>query len=110
MDPYREDLKPIIDELIDRPGVKPGKSFGYPSYKAPNGKIFAFVGSKGLILKLPQDRVQELIAAHDEMHQFSPGGDGSGVWKAWINIDHPDAEVYHQYQHLIDEAMEYVMD
>ena len=47
MDPYREDLKPIIDELIDRPGVKTGKSFGYPSYKAPNGKIFAFVGSKG---------------------------------------------------------------
>jgi hypothetical protein len=109
MDPYRADLKPVIDGLMDRPGVKAGKSWGYPSYKAPNGKIFAFVGGSGLILKLSEDRVKELIAAHEEIKPFSPGDEGTGVWKAWLMIDHPDADEYAQYQDLIDESMEYVM-
>jgi hypothetical protein len=108
MSSYREDLKVVVDGMTDRPGVKVGKSFGYPSYKSPNGKIFAFVGSQGLTLKLPEDRVKELIAEHDEMKSFSPG-DSSVVWKAWIVIDHPDVDEYSQYQELVDESMDYVM-
>jgi hypothetical protein len=106
---FRPDLKTIVDEMTDRPGVKTGKSFGFPSYKAPNGKVFAFVGSKGLTLKLPEDRVEELVAEHEEMKPFSPGEDAKVVWKTWIVIDHPDAAQYPQYQNLIDESMEYVM-
>ncbi len=106
---YNTDLKLVIDGLTDRPGVEIGKAFGHPCYKAPNGKLFALVGSNGLILKLPEDRVKELIEANEAIKPFSPSGDGTIVWKAWLIIDHPDAEAYHQYQDLIDESMEYVM-
>jgi hypothetical protein len=109
MDPYRTDLKTIIDDLMDRPGIKAGKSWGYPSYKAPNGKIFAFVGGRGLMLKLPVKRVQALIAERDDFEQFSTHDDGRGVWKEWVTINHPDADSYPQYQEFIDESMEYVM-
>lgn len=109
MESYRVDLKPIIDDLMDRPGIKMGKSWGYPSYKAPNGKIFAFVGGSGLMLKLPVKRVKELIAEREEFQQFSTYDDGRGVWKEWVIINHPDAEQYPQYQDLIDESMEYVL-
>jgi hypothetical protein len=109
MDHYRTDLKPIIDDLMDRPGIKAGKSWGYPSYKAPNGKIFAFVGGNGLMLKFPVKRVKELIDEYEEVQQFAMNSDGTGVWKEWIIINHPDVDEYPQYQDLIDESMEYVM-
>jgi len=38
-----------------------GKAFGYPDYKV-NGKIFAFVGERGIALKFPAEQVKALLA------------------------------------------------
>ena len=60
---YRPDVKDVVDGMVlGMPGVKASKAFGHPAYKV-NGKIFAFVGINGIALKLPAQRVQELIAA-----------------------------------------------
>ena len=54
----------LVDELVGVPGVTPpagGSGFGRSAIKV-NGKIFAMFVRGQLVLKLPGDRVDELIA------------------------------------------------
>jgi hypothetical protein len=104
---YRTDHKEVLDELLlVMPGVTGGKAFGYPAYKFGK-KIFCFVGSSGVTIKLPEVRVAELIAENPgEMHIFSPA-DGY-LWKGWLLIDRDDSEDFHQDRGLFDEAVAYV--
>jgi len=59
-DPRYEDL---IDELMGEPGVTPpqGRGFGRSAVRF-NGKIFVMFVRGRLVLKLPEDRVENLIA------------------------------------------------
>jgi hypothetical protein len=67
---YNEAHKTVLDGLlIGMPGVKASKAFGYPAYKV-HGKIFAFVVSSGIAVKLPKLRVQELVETAPEMKPF----------------------------------------
>ena len=102
---YRDDVKEIVDDvLLSIPGVKGGKSWGYPAYKA-NSKVFLFVGGDGLSIKLPEARVQELIDTSATMSQFSPV-EGT-VWKQWVTISHDDADDYREDIALIEESMQF---
>jgi len=84
----RETFELIVAGLLDRPGVTyppadpgPAKGFGSKALKV-GGKIFAMVDSRGrFVVKLPQARVQELLAdgrgARFEM--------GNAKWtKEWV--------------------------
>lgn len=102
---YREDVKAVIDDMLDQPEIKSGKSWGYPSYRA-NNRIFLFVGGDGIALKLPTERIQALIANHDGATPFSPV-DGT-TWKQWVSLDHLDPDDYRQYHDLFEESIAFV--
>jgi hypothetical protein len=103
---YDLDKKAIMDSLLlGIPGVKGSKAFGYPAYKV-NGKVFAFVGSRGVAIKLPFTRVQELIAAKEGMKPFEVA-DGV-VWREWVSIDHSQSEDYAQDIELFEESVSFV--
>lgn len=102
---YDEQRKAKIDEmLLVMPGVKASKAFGYPAYKV-NGKIFAFVGSRGFAVKLPTERVQALL----DGETFNPFEVGDGtVWKQWLSIQHEHLEDYEGDIDLFEESLEFV--
>lgn len=103
---YKEENKTIVDALVlDIPGVKGGKAFGYPAYKV-NGKVFAFVGEVGIALKLPEDRVAELVEDQGAIRPFEVS-DGV-VWKQWVYIERKNPEDYHQDLNLMEEAIAFV--
>lgn len=103
---YKEENKTVVDALVlNIPGVKGGKAFGYPAYKV-NGKVFAFVGEVGIALKLPEDRVVELVKDQEEIKPFEVS-DGV-VWKQWVYIERKNSEDYHQDLNLMEEAIAFV--
>jgi hypothetical protein len=103
---YRDDIRAALDLfLIGIPGVKGGKSFGYPAYKV-NGKIFCWVTGDGISLKLGEKRVAELIAEHPHM-SIMEVVEGTH-WKAWVSIRGVPPEEYEHYLPLFEEAMSFV--
>jgi hypothetical protein len=103
---YDLDKKAIMDGLLlGMPGVKGSKAFGYPAYKV-NGKVFAFVGSHGIAIKLPLARVQDLIATNEGMKPFEVGE--GVVWREWVSIDRPQSDDYAQDIDLFEESMLFV--
>jgi len=76
----------IVDELLTDPRVAAGNLFGMPVLKV-NGKPFAGLHKKDLVVKLGIDRVQELLTAKAGA-QFDPSGAGRPM-KEWIRIKEP---------------------
>jgi hypothetical protein len=104
---HNETHKTVMDSLVlGMPGVKGSKAFGYPAYKV-NGKVFAFVGSNGVAIKLPAARVQELIAAHTDAKPFEVA-DGV-VWREWVSLQHAVSDDYAQDIDLFEESVQFVV-
>ena len=103
---YDEKRKAKMDEmLLVMPGVKASKAFGYPAYKI-NGKVFAFVGSKGVAIKLPAARVKALLDGQ-VMKPFE-AGEGN-VWREWISIQRETLDDYEQDAGLFEESVEFLL-
>lgn len=103
---YDPAVKDSIDGLLlGMPGVSVSKMFGYPGYRA-RGKVFCFVGGRGVAIKLPEKRVAALIAQGAPYRQFEVS-DGV-VWKAWVSIDRDDPAEYAQELPLFEEALGFV--
>lgn len=109
MSDYRPEHKTMMDDLLlDIPGVKGGQAFGYPAYKI-NGRIFAFVGGRGISIKLPKPRVEELIA--EGAPQMQPCEVAEGViWREWLIINHDDPAAYRDDLTLLEEAAAFVAE
>jgi hypothetical protein len=52
-----------FDRLLAEPGVEEGRMLHNPGLRSGNGRYFAFERKGELVVKLPADRVAELIAA-----------------------------------------------
>jgi len=103
---YNETHKTQIDEMVlAMPGVTSGKMFGYPGYKI-KGKVFAFVGDEGIGIKLPEDRVNELVGSAPHFAPFEPAP--GKVWKEWISIDRETSAAYEKDRALIEESIRFV--
>ena len=75
---------------------------GHACVRTVDGNEFVAMGDAGrLIVKLPKDRVSELIEAGDGA-SFAPAG---RVFREWVAIDEFDAETWAA---LIDESIEFV--
>jgi hypothetical protein len=81
-DPRYEDL---IDELMGEPGITPphGRGFGRSAVRF-NGKIFAMFVRGRLVLKLPADRVDEMIAAG---HGIRFDANKGTPMREWLSLD-----------------------
>lgn len=98
--------KDALDKLLlELPGVTAGKMFGQPAYKA-DGKVFAFVTGSGVVVKLPAERVEGLIAKQkDTMHSYTAAN--GIVWKTWVSIDRADSKEYKKDLPLLKESIEF---
>src|SRR6266852_502625 len=99
----------IVEELLSYPGVTPpsdgrhSKSgFGSSALKIHN-KIFAMLVGGKLVVKLPEPRVEALIAS-GEGERFDPRHDGR-LMKEWLSLEPTSEE---EWLPLAREAMEFV--
>jgi hypothetical protein len=94
----------LVQSLADDPGVdlpEPGGKFGASALKV-GGKIFAMLSAGQLVVKLPRQRVQELVTSGIG----APFDAGRGrVMKEWVAIA-PDRS--RDWGRLADEARLFV--
>jgi hypothetical protein len=84
------------------PAVSEGTGFGSSPGLRVGGKIFAMLSDRGLVVKLPKDRVDQLVAAGAGI-RFDPGH--GRVMKEWISVPAGDRE---QWEELMREALRFV--
>ena len=84
------------------PAVEQGTGFGAAPGLRIGGKIFAMLVKGELVVKLPRDRVDELIAAGD-CARFDPGH--GRLMKEWASVPPGSAE---DWERLAGEALRFV--
>ncbi|MFL6110867.1 MAG: TfoX/Sxy family protein [Catenulispora sp.] len=90
-------------EDVTCPGTEPGaRGFGRGGLKV-NGKLFAMVSQDRLVLKLPADRIDRLLAA-GAGDRFDPRKNGVEM-REWLMVD-PDSDV--DWELLAEEARTFV--
>ena len=103
----------LIDELLGIPGVLPpqgGRGFGRSALRVENrifalrveNRIFAMLVRGRLVLKLPQPRVDALVAAG---HGIRFDANKGTPMKEWLSLD-PEASL--PWRPLAREALEFV--
>lgn len=93
-------FSPVAQALAGLPGVKAGKVFA--SYGLTvNGKIFAMFGRGRLVVKLPKERVDEMVGS-GKAERFNPGH--GRLMKEWAAFQSQEA----QWVELAREAYEFV--
>ena len=73
----------LVRKLVARPEVSPiteGKGFGSSGQLKVQGRIFAMLVRGELVLKLPRERVDELIGAGDGTHFDAGKGKPMREW------------------------------
>jgi hypothetical protein len=80
------ELTPVIDAFEKAKG-QPGRKFGSNGLKV-NGKLFALFTQGTLVLKLPKDRVADLVAGKLGK-PFDPGH--GRLMKEWLTVTSPKA-------------------
>lgn len=98
----------LFERLVSRfspdPSVTPpsaGKGFGASGLKV-DGKIFAMVANGELVVKVPRERVDELIATGTGS-RFDPGH--GRVMKEWVSVS---TEHSRSWPKLAQEAFDFV--
>jgi len=89
----------IAEELMARPGVEEGTMMGHRCLRV-DGQFAAMhsVRDEGLIVKLSEEQVDELVA-EGAGHQFAPAGK---VFREWVLI--PDADA-RRWPSLMSQAV-----
>jgi len=92
----------LAEALLADPTVTHGTMMGFPCLRA-NGNFLACVerATGNLIVKLPAERVDELVASGAGI-PFAPSG---RVFREWVAFAVPDDE---QWTALLDEAKAFV--
>ena len=98
----RTDLFDAVVQAVEHdPSTGKGRGFGSSGLKV-GGKLFAMPVEGKLVVKLPEDRVQELIADGSGM----PFALGHGrLMREWVAIPASDAD---RWIHLAEEARAFV--
>lgn len=92
---YRDDLVDWFGQkLAPDPDLKKGQMMGHPGYACiSNNKLFMMFYDDGILLKLPPDRYEEMLA-RDDTAPFMPMGmkKGMGTWVVWTRIEPEEYE------------------
>jgi hypothetical protein len=89
------------DPSVTLPSVRKGGRFGASGLKV-DGKIFAMLSKGELVVKLPKERVDELIASRGA-RRFDPGH--GRELKEWVTIGPGDSR---SWPVLAEEARQFV--
>jgi hypothetical protein len=88
----------LTDDLLHDPAVGRSTMMGLPCVRRADRFFASFdVGADALVLKLPPERVRELIA-EGRGEPFAPN---EGVFREWVTVPAPDPDVWAQ---LLAEA------
>jgi hypothetical protein len=92
----------VTGRFLAEPDVTQGTGFGTAPGLRTSGKIFAMLVNATLVVKLPKERVDELVAAGSAVH-FDPGH--GRLMKEWasVPVDSPD-----DWEGLVAEAFRFV--
>lgn len=93
-------LAPMVDAFEEAKG-QPGRKFGSNGLKV-DGKLFALFTQSTLVVKLPKDRVAELVASKVGK-LFDPGH--GRLMKEWLTVTSAKAS----WRELAKEAFEFVV-
>lgn len=103
---FNEGHKAVLDEmLLNVPGVKAGKMFGYPGYYV-NGKLFACVYEEGISLKLPED-VRNRMLSQPGVEHFVPME--NRPMKEWLLIKKKRSADYRELEDVFLASVQYVL-
>ena len=91
----------IVEAVEHDPSIGQGRGFGSSALKA-GGTIFAMLVKGDLVLKLPRDRAQQLVAEGGGA-PFDPGH--GRVMREWVAVPAGDPD---QWIRLAEEARAYV--
>jgi hypothetical protein len=98
-------LASILASMLEQmPQVRTGKRFTNANFVIRN-KVFAFLKKESLVIKLPEETGQKLIA----QHYAEPLVMGKRVMKEWIVIKHSDPQDWQKDLALFEEAMAFVL-
>jgi hypothetical protein len=92
----------LADDLLHEPGITTSTMMGYPCLRQ-NGTFFACVErtTGHLIVKLPADRVQELVQSR-RAAPFAPNG---RTFREWAAFSRPNRK---EWTAMLDEARRFV--
>ena len=93
-------FEPVVQAFARVPSVKAGKLFASYGLKV-NGKIFAMYGRGRLVVKLPKERVDEMVGA-GKAERFNPGH--GRLMKEWAAFQSEEAK----WVELAQEAYDFV--
>jgi hypothetical protein len=93
----------VRQRVLEEPNVEPGSGFGAVPGLRVHRRIFIMLCRGALVAKLPQDRVDALVAA-GTAERFDARGDGQRM-REWVSVAPAQAE---QWDALADEALRYV--
>jgi len=89
--------------LLGRPNVSQGTGFGSNPGLRVGGKVFAMLNRGALVVKLPKERVDQLVAS-GAGSRFDPRRDGR-LMKEWVTVP---AGRGREWGTLADEALTFV--
>lgn len=100
------EIKAVLDEmLLDLPGVKPGKMFGYDAYYV-YGKMFACIYEDGVGIKVPEVEANRLMA-EENVIPFQPLG--RKRMREWVQINRNAPESFLQDEAIFKVSFEFVL-
>lgn len=105
---FRDDVREVVADMLEGRGdVRAGQMMGLPTWSCvANRKMFIGVHGGGINLKLPKERVEQLLVERpNETSRFKPG---ERVMSGWVQIDHANPEDFEAEAGLIEEAIAYV--
>jgi len=91
----------IADGLLRERSITQAKMFGAQGLRS-GGKVFAFLWKQRLVVKLPQDRVEQLVREENAV-RFDPGH--GRVSKEWVSVA---ADAKTNWTRLVHEARGFV--
>jgi TfoX/Sxy family transcriptional regulator of competence genes len=94
--------EPIAKDQLARRGVTAGTGFGANAGLRVTGKIFAMLVSGELVVKLPKDRVDELVEA-GTARRFDAGK--GRPMKEWASVP---ASASRRWKDLVEDARVFV--
>ena len=95
-------FRKIADAVLAIPGVTEGTGFGSNPGLRYKSKIFAMLGNGDLVVKLPKDRVDDLVSS-GAAKRFDPRRDGR-VMKEWATVPIGRRR---EWKKLADEALQF---
>ncbi len=90
----------LASMLVDLPQVRVGKHINNVNFLVGE-KVFAFVKGDGVAMKLPKEKIKELV----DQERATPLVMGKRVMKEWAVIKHEEPEEYQKDLELFKEAI-----